>query len=254
MLNWNRSPNLDESTAGPIPHGYWYESRRPLTSLVFVLPLLAVYEIGVIFLGTDAIRNGVDIWLRDFFTLIGLGHYFMLPVLTVGILLAWHYISREPWKIELKTLLGMVLECLVLAFLLRVLLSLQSHLLPALPEPGEEVVAITVAISQACRELVLFVGAGIYEELFFRLILLTGVIWLLRQSKMNPRTAIVLGIVFTSLLFSMAHYLGGQSEQFLLFGFIFRFIAGVFFSVLFVFRGFGIAAGTHAAYDILITF
>jgi hypothetical protein len=36
------------------------------------------------------------------------------------------------------------------------------------------------------------------------------------------------------------------------FGFVFRFLAGVFFSVLFVYRGFGIAAGSHAAYDVLL--
>jgi hypothetical protein len=34
--------------------------------------------------------------------------------------------------------------------------------------------------------------------------------------------------------------------------FVFRTVAGLFFSALFIYRGFGIAAGTHAAYDMLV--
>ena len=30
---------------------YWLESRQPLASLVFVAPLLATYEVGVLWLG-----------------------------------------------------------------------------------------------------------------------------------------------------------------------------------------------------------
>ena len=32
----------------------------------------------------------------------------------------------------------------------------------------------------------------------------------------------------------------------------FRCLAGIFFATLFVYRGFGIAAGTHALYDVLV--
>ena len=55
-----------------------------------------------------------------------------------------------------------------------------------------------------------------------------------------------------SLLFSAAHHVGPYGEQFHWFAFIFRFLAGVFFSVVYVYRGFGIAAGSHAAYDIMV--
>ena len=59
-------------------------------------------------------------------------------------------------------------------------------------------------------------------------------------------------VILTSLLFSAAHYVGPHGEPFDAFSFSFRCIAGAFFAVLFVWRGFGIAAGTHAMYDIFV--
>ena len=99
-----------------------------------------------------------------------------------------------------------------------------------------------------------FVGAGIYEELLFRLLLVPPVF--LATSRLGlARAACVIGaVVATSLLFAAAHYLGPQGETFEPASFLFRFTAGAVFAILFVFRGFGIAAGTHALYDIFVSF
>ncbi len=65
-------------------------------------------------------------------------------------------------------------------------------------------------------------------------------------------------VVVTSLMFALAHYVGRYGEAVACsqpafwFGFLFRLLAGLFFSILFVYRGFGIAAGAHAGYDILV--
>jgi membrane protease YdiL (CAAX protease family) len=58
--------------------------------------------------------------------------------------------------------------------------------------------------------------------------------------------------VTSSLLFSAAHYVGPLGDTFAIYSFTFRFLAGMFFASLFLVRGFGIAAGTHAVYDILV--
>ena len=102
------------------------------------------------------------------------------------------------------------------------------------------------------RQAIGFLGAGVYEELLFRLILLMGVVWLIRRAGLSHRIAVASAVVITSLLFAAAHHLGASGEPWLWFAFRFRFFAGVFFSLLFVYRGFGIAAGTHAGYDILV--
>jgi hypothetical protein len=60
------------------------------------------------------------------------------------------------------------------------------------------------------------------------------------------------GLVVSSLLFSAAHYVGPLGDTFEPYSFTFRTIAGLFFAGLFLWRGFGIAAGTHAAYDMLV--
>ena len=40
---------------------YWRQTRRPLASLAFILPLLVLYEGGVVLLGSQAVRNGADV-------------------------------------------------------------------------------------------------------------------------------------------------------------------------------------------------
>jgi len=97
-----------------------------------------------------------------------------------------------------------------------------------------------------------FLGAGIYEELLFRLILLSSVAWALKRAGVKPRASIVTAVVLVSLLFSAAHHVGPQGYPFNSFGFLFRTVAGVFFSILFICRGYGIAAGSHAGYNLLV--
>jgi membrane protease YdiL (CAAX protease family) len=58
-------------------------------------------------------------------------------------------------------------------------------------------------------------------------------------------------VVISSLAFSLYHYLG--SEPFSPQTFAFRTAAGFYFGAVFVFRGFGISAGSHAAYDVVVT-
>ena len=100
-------------------------------------------------------------------------------------------------------------------------------------------------------KMVAYLGAGIYEELLFRLILLSATVWLIRRWWTAQNLSMVLAVLVSSLIFATAHYVGHAGDVFQWFSFLFRFMAGVFFSILFIYRGFGIAAGSHAAYDIL---
>ena len=97
-----------------------------------------------------------------------------------------------------------------------------------------------------------YVGAGIYEEVLFRLALLPASIAVLRQPVKLRAWATPLAVLATSLLFSAAHHAGPSGEPFDLFRFCFRALAGGIFAGLFVLRGFGITAGSHALYDLLV--
>ncbi len=241
--------------------GYWAESSRPMAGLLFITPLLIVYELGVLLLGPEAVRNGADLWLRELLRWMGFGQYFLLPLLTVCILLGWHHTSRQPWRISSGILSGMVAECVLLAFGLRVILQLQGTLVQAVAGPAGCVAAragVVMDVGGTVRPMVGFLGAGVYEELLFRLTLLPSVGWIIHRLGVRRGTSTVAAVCLTSVLFAGAHYLGQHGEAVSLagfsfwFGFVFRFFAGVFFGVLFVRRGFGIAAGTHAGYDILV--
>ncbi len=97
-----------------------------------------------------------------------------------------------------------------------------------------------------------YLGAGVYEEVLFRLCLVPVSYGLLRAFLIPRRPAILLSVLSTSILFSAAHYLGPAADQLTLFSFVFRALAGVYFALLFVTRGFGITVGSHAAYDLIV--
>ena len=240
---------------------YWRQSRRPLASLAFVLPLLVFYEGGLVLLGTQAVRNGADVWLRQLLDVLGFGQYFILPALTVAVLLAWHHMTRERWRLSAAVPWAMLAECAVLGLVLLGLGRLQGLLVQALVGPRMAPLEVTAAMPWviAGRAAMLgrvlgFVGAGVYEEMLFRLLLLPPVSVCAERLGVQRGVRIVSAVVLTSLVFSAAHYIGPHGEAWEALSFWFRFTAGAFFAVLFVYRGFGIAAGTHALYDIFVSF
>jgi len=252
------SPPADDPFAAA---DYWGLSRQPLVSLVFVAPILAIYEAGVLSLGPKAVRNGVDVWLRGFLELLDFGNYFLLPVLVVGILLGWHHTTRQPWRVPRGVFWGMAVECVGLAFCLRLISQVEAFALSALfgsASGAAKAAALAAGASSKTAGLIAFLGAGVYEELLFRLILFCAVAWGIRRAGMVGAAATIAAVLATSAVFAAAHYVGPYGEAIawrefaFWYGAIFRFLAGVFFSALFVARGFGIAAGAHAGYDILV--
>jgi hypothetical protein len=257
-----RDASMMDSEKLPASDGsrYWFESSRPLVSLVFVTPMILAYEGGLLLLGPQRMRNGADVWLRWLLEQLGLGQYLFLPLLTCLGLLAWHHLRREPWHFEWPVLSGMFLESATLGIALLALAHLQGAILASLSKG-----ALCASISEpgSLDHVLSFFGAGIYEELMFRLLLLPVAALLFKLAGAHDRTSMIMAIIATSLLFAAAHYrwdmtLGSAhlttalGEAFNWGSFLFRFTAGLFFSAVFLERGFGIAVGAHALYDILL--
>jgi membrane protease YdiL (CAAX protease family) len=216
---------------------YWVESRRPLAGLVFIAPLLVAYEVGVLWLGV--VPNGADDLMRRLLDLFGFSQHLLLPGLVVAILLGWQYLSRQPWRLSPGILPAMAAEAIALGLCVRVMLFAQNSV-------------VALGIGEKVQNAVGYLGAGIYEELLFRLILLSLLIWVFRRGGASPCVSMIVAIAVSSLLFSAAHHVGPYGEWPIQWPiFIFRTLAGAFFSLVYVYRGFGIAAGSHAAYDIL---
>lgn len=232
---------LDATTGA----GYLGRSARPLTSLVFLLPFMIVYELGTRWLLTDAVHGTQHIvaftMMRDFFALFGANGRHLPALALVAILLAWHIARKDAWGVGPGTLFGMVLESVALGVPLIVFGLTMARLFP-----------LGAGIGGGHAEtVILSLGAGIYEELVFRLILCTALAMLLRNGLgLDVWLSFLLLVLISSGLFSAYHYLGNEAFSWRIF--VFRSAAGVYFAILFVLRGFGITAGSHMAYDILI--
>jgi membrane protease YdiL (CAAX protease family) len=271
---------------------YWCESKRPLTSLLFVLPMLMAYELGVLTVPTT-MRNGADALMRRLLDALGFGGYFLLPCLTVALLLAWHHALREPWRVRMSALVWMLAESVGLAIALITVAHLQGILFPvALPDgrlgspigspqvtsPEASVATATYDSSKsrlkfdavsppggaaatgsvkdraiiALGRILAYCGAGVYEETLFRLLLLPVAASAAALAGLSRRWQTAVAVVSTSLLFSLAHYVGAGGDAWSISSFIFRFLAGTFFALLLVARGFGIIAGMHAIFDVMV--
>jgi hypothetical protein len=102
-------------------------------------------------------------------------------------------------------------------------------------------------------QLMISLGAGIYEELLFRVILVSGLAWVARRVfGWGVSGAGVFAVAVGALIFSAFHYIGPYGDQLQLGSFVFRAVAGVLLSSLYLLRGFGITAWTHALYDVFL--
>lgn len=231
---------------------YWTDARSPLASLCFLLPWLAVYEAGIYLASRESaatIRNGADYWMRTLLAHAGAGHL-VLPVLVIAALLAWHFAGKHPWRLKAETQLGMLAESLLLAIGLIALGRLHQLIFDLhLAHPQQTPLAI---MTPAAVKAVTYVGAGVYEEVLFRLCLIPAACLVFRLFEFPGRLAAVMATLTTSFLFAIAHHIGPAADAFNLYSFSFRAAAGIFFAAVFLLRGFGITVGSHAAYDLLV--
>jgi hypothetical protein len=221
---------------------------------MFVVPILALYELGVLWIGgasADSLRTGADAWLRSALAGLGLTDRWVVPLGLVIGLLAWQVVEPREWRCSTGTLLGMVLESALLAVAL-VGLSKVIDLGFDHIEGQPTLAATSLQPRTPIVALIGFLGAGVYEETIFRLALIPGLLGLLRLLQAPSVLASTLAVSGSALLFSLAHHAGAPGEAFTWFAFIFRWFAGIYFAAVFLTRGFGIAVGTHAAYDILV--
>ncbi|HEX4589905.1 MAG TPA: CPBP family glutamic-type intramembrane protease, partial [Gemmataceae bacterium] len=86
----------------------------------------------------------------------------------------------------------------------------------------------------------------------FRLALYGLLCGVLTTAQVPARTAVILAAITSAILFAAAHHVGPHGEPIDGFNFLFRMLAGLYFTALYQFRGFGIAVGAHACYDVLV--
>jgi hypothetical protein len=245
----------------PTFRDYWLTSREPRYSLSFAFPLLVVYEVLAFSLSHGdeaAVRNGADVLLkRLFMTLGGRNGLVLFGALLVGggaaIVLRD---LRRSGKLELRFFIYMFAESVCYALVFGVVTgTLTGLLLPGIALVGPHLSLLAIAPSGLSlpSQLMISLGAGIYEELLFRVILVSGLAWVARRIfGWNASAAGIFAVVLGALIFSAFHYIGPYGEPLELGSFTFRTVAGLLFSGLYLLRGFGITAWTHALYDVFL--
>jgi hypothetical protein len=222
-----------------------------LTSMLLVFPLFLVYQIGV--LGLPRVQNGADLLtnqllalLHDqtgFYLLINLG-LALIFVITIAVL-------RKRNEFELRLFVPVLVESgLYAVFMGSLILFVMQDILHVPPglstsHGGPESVSFF-------GKIILSFGAGVHEELVFRLILVSGLMAFGSRVLGLKRFAnVALAFFVSSALFSAAHHVIG-GEPWTLNAFVYRLLCGMIFATLFEVRGFAVAVYTHALYDIFV--
>ncbi|MHB1425996.1 MAG: CPBP family intramembrane glutamic endopeptidase [Gemmataceae bacterium] len=231
---------------------YLRSTRHPWPCLLFVWPLVFAYESGVVVLGgphPEHLRNGADNWLRVGLMRLGISWVWLPPAVLLALMAVWTWRRWQERPNEvLAVLSGMVLESVAYSI---GLWAVSRALGPILEQFGIELSAASA--EPAVGQVVTYLGAGIYEEALFRLILFSCLLRFLRMLDVNGIFAVVLASSASALFFSVAHHLGPYGQPYSNYLFLFRLIAGLYFAVLFQARGFGIAVGAHACYNLMVS-
>lgn len=238
------------SEAPPPLKRYFKNTHTLLYSYLISLPLLLLYEVLIFIAQPDSeqvVRISVDVWIKTLFSYFGQDVLSITLILVALLGIFVLYSERQKLKtLKIGYFFTMLVEASAYAFMLALIISttVSSLLQIAAPE--------TVASLTKLQQLALSLGAGLYEELFFRVILVSLLLFLLRIFIKAKWLRFTVAIFVAAFLFSTVHYIGELGDPFTLGSFLFRFLFGLALNAIYIFRGFGLAAWTHAIYDVMV--
>jgi len=240
------------TTPAPLPTDHYFmRSRQPLHSLMLLLPFIIVYELGAFWYANEAIgrRLAARAWVQRFFEMFGAAGEYLPGLAVVVVLVTLHFTQRRRWRFQPGLYLAMAAESLALAAPLLLFSRLTGPPAAALAASVSEAGGVGTPVGSWQAWMIFSLGAGLYEELVFRMFLIAAVhfllVDLLRVAHRNGATAAVLT---SALLFALAHF--HKDNPFNTPAFAFYFISGFYFALIYLLRGFGIVVATHAFYDI----
>ena len=240
--------------------GYFQSTRTATYGFLTAVPLLLAYEFLIILVNPRhgaEVRVGADVWIKQILAAIGASGQHTLVAMTFALGLIIFYRERKK-EIAIKTsyFILLLVESLFYSIILASIISntvgylfrnLYVDLLPLQANPF-------ASGANFWLQIALSIGAGIYEELFFRVLMINVLYFVLRRLAFKGRIpAYSSSALVAALLFSAVHYIGPFGDAFNIPSFTFRFLFGLAFNVLYVLRGFGVVAWSHTLYDVLLT-
>lgn len=237
--------------------GYAALSMRPLYVLVFLLPLVLLYEVGSAKFLADQAHGTVETIrahsiLLVFFQDFGVAGRFLPALALITVLLIWHVLIEDPWKVRPAVLGGMAMESVAWTIPLLVLVALVQQLGSRVGPAAQVDQGVLPALSWQARTAI-SVGAGLYEELLFRMI---GIAILhlifVDLARMPEKVGVGLSIVISAAAFAVYHDVISARGELQTLQAISLVAAGAYFGVVYWLRGFGVVVGVHALYDVFV--
>ncbi|HUS27688.1 MAG TPA: CPBP family intramembrane glutamic endopeptidase [Kofleriaceae bacterium] len=203
-------------------------------SLVLIFPVLLAYEVGVLFGGRV---NGADVITRLLYTLLGSKTLYLLVHAVVALWFLLWARARGKWgTLRMEIVAPVVLEAAIYALTLGAVVNLVLEKLLGLGVGRESIISA--------------LGAGVHEEIVFRLGLFAGLTSLLESRQ--QRFAMPVALIVSSIAFAAAHHLGAHGEPFTMHAFAFRALAGAAFGAIFWYRSLAHAVYAHVLYDLVV--
>ena len=285
---FEQTSSVAAASAAPAPQkSYFTETQQPIYSAALVLPFMLIYQTGLIMLKSKVINGGdaiITTLTQSLFRTVGVGASFASIIVPIGAFLIWQFRKKGSWSLQPPVLVANFFESLIYAVVLYMLLNSIVQYLPGnsitvprpVPAPAAAVATQEPSVSRerdpgrgsgtplaaasrqkaasrrpGVEDFVLFCGAGVYEELVFRVFLL-GLLLLVftKFFHMEHAYAAAWAAVAGAVIFSAFHHIGG--EPFAIGPFLQRIVAGIYFSAIYFTRSFGVAAASHAMYDIIV--
>ncbi len=240
---------------------YHRATRTATYGFLSALPLLALYE-GLIVV-TNAgrvrpVRIGAELWIKEALAWLGATGHLALggAVLLVGAAVLWAERGRSV-PLRAGYFAGLVAESLAYAVVVAAGVSLVVGVVVGAAVAGGPALGAWAApgaprAGELGLELALSLGAGLYEELVFRVLLVGGLFAGLRALRQGRTAAYLAAAVVGAAVFSAVHHLGPLGDPFTVRVFLYRLVFGLALNALYLARGFGVAAWTHALYDVLV--
>lgn len=228
------------------------------TSLILIAPLFLAYEIAVAF---SRSVNGVDFVTRWVLAAVDHDstHYLVTQLILVALFIVIVACAHRQRAAAREAAVPMMLESAIYALTLGSVIVLLMQELFGLAGAGEQLSGVAGALSSTSLSLgdtgeavVIALGAGVHEELVFRLGLMAGTTALLHRAGVRRRLAVIAALIGSSLIFSLAHHVGAHGEPFHIDVFTYRTLAGVVFGLVFYHRSLAHAVYTHFFYDLYV--
>ena len=226
---------------------YYSYSKNILVSLIFLSPFLFLYEFICFMYFRNSnyqIRNSADIILRNIFDLFGSYSELLYSISLFVIIVFIYFINKKKGSqlnVKIQYLIFIFIEGLLYGLLLLILINNFSIF-----DFNKNIYQPNLLLN-----LYLCIGAGIWEEILFRLIVFSF-LYNLFNKYFSGISVFLISVIASSILFSLFHYIGSSAEIFNIYTFNLRFLGGVFLCILYYFRGFAVVSMAHISYDFIL--